>query len=388
MNFFKTYRKEFVWLTAVFLIALIPVRCFAREMTEAESRVYRERLIAEAKKYVGAPYVRGAVGPNAFDCSGLIYTTAHDSISFQLPRTVKAMYSFVKIVPNEKKEPGDLLFFKTTGDGTISHVGLYIGNGQFISALSDGPNTGVIVSSLRENYWKGKYVSCGKFLPEAGLFENSGATATKTSATTSKSSTQNTKKSKPVSKTSGKDSKSSDSYMTYSGEGSFADHLAFAAYSTADWSLFTEKKFMPNFRGLSTEGDAIYRGKMLSPGLGLLLRWNYGVKAFQMPVIASLYVGDYFRAYAGPMFSFGNCKTPDSDDSIKASIFPGIIGVSFSLPSFTSGDFKVQIVQDICYTVYNNESNSALSFLKSASSGLEFCTGVRLFFPFSACSKK
>ncbi|MCR5495978.1 MAG: C40 family peptidase [Treponema sp.] len=388
MNLFKTYKKEFAWLVAVLFVAFIPVRCFAREITEAESRVYRERLIAECKKYVGTPYVRGAVGPDAFDCSGLIYTVAHDSIEYQLPRTVKAMYSKVKIVPNDKKEPGDLLFFKTTGDGTISHVGLYIGNGQFISALSDGPNTGVIVSSLREGYWKGKYVSCGKFLPEAGLYEVSGASATRVSASKTSKKSSADKKSYSSSRKTKSGINTNGSYMTCSGNGSFADHLAFAAYATADWSLFTEKKFMPNFRGLSTEGDVIYRGKMLSPGLGLLLRWNDGVKAFQMPVIASLYVGDYFRAYAGPMFSFGNCQTPEGDDSIKASVFPGIIGVTFSLPSFTQGDFKVQLVQDICYSVYNNESNAALSFLKSASAGLEFCTGVRIFFPLSSVSKK
>lgn len=387
MNFFKLYRKEFVWLTVVFFVAIIPVRCFAREVSEAESRVYREKLVSEAKKYVGTPYVRGATGPDAFDCSGLIYTVAHDSISYQLPRTVKAMYSRVRIVSNDKKEPGDLLFFKTTGDGTISHVGLYIGNGQFISALSDGPNTGVIVSSLREGYWRGKYVSCGKFLPDAGLYENDGASnainASKKSKSTPKKNSSNSKSAQK------KDVVSNEgSYMSYSGDGGFADHLAFAAYTMVDWSLFTERKFMPNFRGLSTEGDIIYRGKTLSPGLGILLRWNYGVKAFQMPLIASLYVGDYFRAYAGPMFSFGDCRTPDTGDSIKASVFPGIIGVSFSLPSFTKGDFKVQIVQDICYSVYNNESNSALSFAKSASAGLDFCTGARIFFPLSAFSKK
>ena len=57
------------------------------------------------------------------------------------------------------------MFLKTTGSSTISHIGVYIGNNQFISAISDGPNTGVIVSSLNQDYWKGRYVSTGQFLP-------------------------------------------------------------------------------------------------------------------------------------------------------------------------------------------------------------------------------
>ena len=49
----------------------------------------------------------------------------------------------------DKKQKGDLVFFKTV-ESRISHVGVYIGNNQFIHSVSDGPNTGVIVSSLKE----------------------------------------------------------------------------------------------------------------------------------------------------------------------------------------------------------------------------------------------
>lgn len=393
MDILKIRRRLYLTIFALTFFMLVPGRCIAQSISEAESRVYREKLISEAKKHVGAPYVRGAVGPDAFDCSGLIYTVAHDSIARQLPRTVKAMYSHVRIVPDDQKEPGDLVFFRTTGDGSISHVGLYIGNNQFISALSDGPNTGVIVSSLKEGYWRGKYAACGKFLPSAGLEEHgsSSVNAKKSNNNEKKKSGEKTASAKKKENASGSNAGTArtgqDSFMTYNGDGSFADHIAFAGYATTDWSLFTEKKFMVNFRGLSSEADIIYRGRILSPGLGLLLRWNYGVGAFQMPVIFSLYAGEYFRAYAGPLFSFGDCTTPGSADSIKASVFPGVIGVTFAAPSFTKGDLKVQIVQDICYSVYNNPSNSALSALKSASAGLEFCTGVRIAFPMSMFRK-
>lgn len=351
---------KFFLVTAIafFMMCFLPVKCFSQtELSESESRVYREKLVTEAKKYVGAPYVRGATGPDSFDCSGLIYTVARESIHYQLPRTVKAMYSYVKIVPDSQREIGDLVFFKTTGDGTISHVGLYIGKGQFISAVSDGPNTGVIVSSLRENYWKNHYVSSGKFLSSAN-YETTETDLAKKEADEAK------------------------------GFGSFTDRLSLMGTFTSDWSLVTQDQFMPNFRGLSNEADIVYRGNILSPGAGIMLRWNYGVGAFQVPLVFSLFFGNYVRVYAGPVFTLGTCTLPGSSKEIEPSIFPGILGVTFNTPSFTKGKFKIQIIQDICYTIFNNTSNAALSPLKSVAAGLEFCTGVRVTFPMSVFFKK
>lgn len=385
-------KKQIYIIAASFLLFIMtPAILDAENISAAQSRAYREKLVEEAKKYIGAPYVRGATGPNAFDCSGLVYTVSHDAIGFQLPRTVKAIYSFVKIVPAEQREPGDLVFFRTTGDGSVSHVGLYVGNNQFISAVSDGPNTGVILSSLKENYWKTHYAASGKFLPAVNGYDAdkniASKNADKTLAKKNKSDEKDEAE-KKVHKNISTELVFQDSFMTYSENGSFSDHLAFAAYSTVDWSVFTEKKVMPNFRGVSSEADVIYRGKIFSPGVGLILRWNYGVSAFQMPVIFSLNAGDFLRVYAGPLFSFGQASCPDSDTDIKSAVFPGVIGFSFSFPSFTKGDLKIQLVQDICYSVYNNMSNAALAPLKAASSGLEFCTGVRVVFPFSIFRKK
>lgn len=343
---------------ALFMLFFLPTKCFSHtELSESESRVYREKLVAEAKKYVGAPYVRGATGPEAFDCSGLIYTVARESIQYQLPRTVKAIYSYVKIVPDSKREPGDLVFFKTTGDGSISHVGLYIGNGHFISAVSDGPNTGVILSSLQENYWKSHYVASGKFLSSAN-YEILDSEFVKNDAEGA------------------------------AGFGSFTDRLSLMGTFTGDWSLMTQDKFIPNFRGLTNEADIVYRGAILSPGAGIMLRWNYGVGAFQVPLVFSLFFGNYVRVYAGPVFTFGTCFLPGSDKEIEASVFPGILGVTFNTPSITKGKFKVQFIQDICYSIFNNTSNSALSPLNSVAAGLEFCTGVRVTFPMSVFFKK
>ena len=356
-EFFVRAKLFLVTAVGLFMLVFLPVKCFSQtNLTEAEALVNREKLVEEAKKHIGKPYIRGAVGPDAFDCSGLIYTISHDSIQYQLPRTVKAMYSYVKIVPDSQREPGDLVFFRTTGDGSISHVGLYIGNGKFISAVSDGQNPGVTVGDLQMSYWKSHYAACGKFLPSANM------------------NIQEQKEAKEKAEQS-------------KGPGKFVDRLYLTGTLTGDWSLFNDVQFIPNFRGISTEADCVYEGASLSPGIGTMFRWNYGVGAVQIPLIFSLYFGNYVRAYAGPVFTLGSTTCPGSGDKIQPSIFPGILGVTFNTPSFTKGKYKVQIIQDICYTVFNNTSNAALSPLKSSSAGLELCTGVRVTFPMSVFYK-
>ena len=151
-------------LKSLFLILCITFLnyfCFAQSIpTEAK----RNSLVEECKTYIGTPYLYGGLTKDGIDCSGLVFTAVRDSTGIQLPRTVKALYSFVRIIPDSEKQKGDLVFFKTV-ESKISHVGIYIGKNQFIHSVSDGPNTGVIVSSLKENYWKTRYVGVGSYFP-------------------------------------------------------------------------------------------------------------------------------------------------------------------------------------------------------------------------------
>ena len=135
---------------------------FAQDVIPIQAK--RNAIVEECKKYIGTPYLYGGLTKDGIDCSGFVFTTVRDSAGVQLPRTVKALYSFVSIIPDSKKQKGDLVFFKTV-ESKISHVGIYIGKDQFIHSVSDGPNTGVIVSSLKENYWKTRYAGAGTFFP-------------------------------------------------------------------------------------------------------------------------------------------------------------------------------------------------------------------------------
>ena len=366
-------KKTLSLLLLVFCLCC--VKLCAEDTSPAEAQVMREKFVAESKKCVGSPYVLGAVGPDKFDCSGLVYYCARESIQKQLPRTAKALYNYCRIVPDKDKEVGDLLFFKTNNTAPITHVGIYIGNNQFISAISDGPNTGVIISSLKQDYWRPKYVACGQFI-RSGKHGGSAASDDFEEEDFLDDDT----------KTSGSSggSRSGGSNVNFKGSSFYnpdADGLNVLAADAAlycNWSLVSPNSFMFQWRGLELQTNVRYTKWFLEPGLGFGFRFNYGLGVFQIPVYFSATVNDYFRFYAGPVITFGNPKMMVSGDEIKASVFPGVIGISLSTPSLTIGKVKGQVVQDISYTVFNSPDNSALSFTNSISAGLVFFTGIRV----------
>ncbi|MDF3142317.1 MULTISPECIES: C40 family peptidase [unclassified Streptomyces] len=99
--------------------------------------------ISYAHTKLGSPYVWGATGPDAFDCSGLTQA-AYRSAGISLPRTTYAQIDAGRRVSRAELLPGDLVFFYSG----ISHVGLYIGNGQMIHAPN--PSAPVRVAPLDE----------------------------------------------------------------------------------------------------------------------------------------------------------------------------------------------------------------------------------------------
>ncbi|MES5816457.1 NlpC/P60 family protein [Streptomyces sp. RG80] len=102
-----------------------------------------QSAISYAYSKLGSPYVWGATGPDAFDCSGLIQA-AYRSAGISLPRTTYAQIDAGRRVSRSELLPGDLVFFYSA----ISHVGIYIGNGQMIHAPN--PSAPVRVAPLDE----------------------------------------------------------------------------------------------------------------------------------------------------------------------------------------------------------------------------------------------
>jgi hypothetical protein len=112
-------------------------------------------LVDAALELRGTPYAPGGSGPESFDCSGLVqYVFAEFGIG--LPRTVTSQFDATVEVPFEQLAPGDLLFFRTSGDAP-SHVAIAIGDGTFVHAPS---SRGVVrVESLASSYWRDRFDS-------------------------------------------------------------------------------------------------------------------------------------------------------------------------------------------------------------------------------------
>jgi peptidoglycan endopeptidase LytE len=101
-----------------------------------------------ALEYSGAPYAYGGAGPSGFDCSGFAQFVMRKT-GREIPRDLFGQYNAGS--HPESLEPGDLVFFRDTYESGLSHVGIYLGNGQFIHAISEG--RGVGTSNLAEAYY-------------------------------------------------------------------------------------------------------------------------------------------------------------------------------------------------------------------------------------------
>ena len=119
-----------------------------------------EKIVTTAKKYIGVPYVWGGTSPSGFDCSGLVqYVFKAHGIS--LPRTTKEQWKVGTSISKSQLQVGDLVFFANTYTTGVSHVGIYVGDNQFIHASS---SKGVIISSLSNTYWAAHYHGCRRIL--------------------------------------------------------------------------------------------------------------------------------------------------------------------------------------------------------------------------------
>lgn len=116
-------------------------------------------IIATANSYIGVPYVWGGTSPKGFDCSGFV-CYVFGKYKIWLPRTAANQYTKGIEVSKANLKTGDLVFFTTYASGA-SHVGIYIGNGDFIHASS---SKGITISNLSNNYYKQRYIGAKRIL--------------------------------------------------------------------------------------------------------------------------------------------------------------------------------------------------------------------------------
>lgn len=127
------------------------------DAAEATKSSKGQEIAAYALQFVGYPYVYGGSSPSGFDCSGFT-SYVYRQFGYSLNRSAASQLSNGTPVSMSELQPGDLVLFKKSGTGSkaASHVGIYIGNNQFVHASTS--TVGVIVSSLSEAYYTSGFV--------------------------------------------------------------------------------------------------------------------------------------------------------------------------------------------------------------------------------------
>jgi cell wall-associated NlpC family hydrolase len=113
------------------------------------------RVVAIAKRQLGARYVWGGSSPAGFDCSGFVrYVYAHVGVS--LPHNAAKQYRYGLPVTRKRLKPGDVVFFNG-----LHHNGIYVGGGRFIHARRSGGN--VVISRLDESWYRSHWTGGRRF---------------------------------------------------------------------------------------------------------------------------------------------------------------------------------------------------------------------------------
>lgn len=112
-------------------------------------------IVDYAMQFYGYPYVAAGNGPGGFDCSGFTQFVVLNMLGIDIGHGVAGQTGYGYWVDWGNWQPGDLVFFAGTTHDGISHVGIYIGEGQFIHAENE--STGVTISSVWSDYYAGHY---------------------------------------------------------------------------------------------------------------------------------------------------------------------------------------------------------------------------------------
>ena len=271
--------------------ALAP-KASATPAEKAEAyREARSRLIATAGKYEHTPYRYGGIDRNGLDCSGLVYLSFREALGISVPRNAESLYAWAEKIPVEDAQPGDLLFFATTGNGRISHVGIFTGNRKFIHSASEGPVTGVMYSSLDERYWSRTFAGAGRALPEAEMGIAVGAWNHEPAAVAA-------------------DAKSQKS-------GKERDNVLIGVAAAPTWNIYYP--YGKVFRGAAGQFrlgiDIRPLGLRTIIGMELRPEWDSALGVFRLPITVSWGIDDKLRIFAGPAVSFGDAELTVSGGS-------------------------------------------------------------------------
>ncbi|MBU8683129.1 LysM peptidoglycan-binding domain-containing protein [Bacillus haynesii] len=122
---------------------------------QTSSALNTSKLVSDAKALIGTPYKWGGTSTSGFDCSGFVWYILNKQTNVARTNTVGYWNSMKSV---SSPAVGDFVFFTTYQPGP-SHMGVYIGNNQFVHAGSDG----VTISNMTNSYWKPRYLGAKRF---------------------------------------------------------------------------------------------------------------------------------------------------------------------------------------------------------------------------------
>lgn len=121
------------------------------------------RMRRVINSYLGVPYRWGGMSRSGMDCSGFVKVVYRQALEVALPRQTDEMYAEGWPVARSELVFGDLVFFENVEQRGVSHVGVYLGDNEFVHASTTG---GVVVSSLDEPYYRVRYVGARRVYAE------------------------------------------------------------------------------------------------------------------------------------------------------------------------------------------------------------------------------
>ncbi|MFA6504983.1 MAG: NlpC/P60 family protein [Treponemataceae bacterium] len=314
-------KLRFAFLTVA--LTALSFSLFGAPVATVQPKAARQKIADAAEAYLGVPYRFGGLDRSGLDCSGLVFLSMRDAVGARVPRTVRQLSSWTDPVDRLSLQSGDLVYFNTTGP--LAHVGIYLGDNQFIHSASDGSKTGVIVSSLNESYWRRAYAGAGRIVPPADYL---------------------------------------------------GILLAFAGGATG-----IQGPDSSYLRGAAFQLGAEYELFGFRPGLELRPEWDAALGVFRVPLTLSIGVGDTLRFFVGPALVLGNPELKWNGGSRSYAASGGLLasgGVTWMPFSFRSGAARVSVYGEAVWQRYEPAADEAEDFGADVAANFRASVGVRV----------
>ncbi|MBW7465976.1 lipoprotein Spr/probable lipoprotein NlpC [Pontibacter aydingkolensis] len=132
---------------------------FSKRLNMAFANPDAKDLVETVAKWIGTPYRYGSNSKKGTDCSGFVTSIYREVYGVKLRRSSHSMFQEVQRIQKDSIRTGDLVFFRRSSKQPVFHVGIYLKNNKFIHSATNG---GVMVSSLKEPYYRNYYYAAGR----------------------------------------------------------------------------------------------------------------------------------------------------------------------------------------------------------------------------------